>query len=92
MSWRRGSGKLGGRLWRRPRKQDLEELFGSLESLIGEDDRLGLVGWIGNQPLLVQAIQSTPVEAFPSTPPIVQRQPQQPENRVVDLVAVDLHP
>jgi hypothetical protein len=39
----------------------------------------------------MQAMQSAPVEAFLGPPPIVQRQPQKPENGVVDPVGVDLH-
>jgi hypothetical protein len=39
----------------------------------------------------VQPIQSTPIEALPGPSSIVPRQPQQPENGVVDLVSVDLY-
>ena len=86
-----GSGKLDRRSGRGPRKESFKERFGLVQSVIGEDDGFGFGGGVGNQALLVQAIQSRPIEPFSGPPLIVQRQPQQPENGVVDPVCVDLH-
>jgi hypothetical protein len=39
----------------------------------------------------MQPVESDPVKTFPGTPLVVERQPQQPQNDVVDLVRVNLH-
>lgn len=54
-------------------------------------DGFGLVDRIADEPLLVEPVCCAPVKALPSPAPIVQRQPHQGEDRLVDLVVVDLH-
>jgi hypothetical protein len=59
------------------RKVVVEQLFGFLQPSIGEHNGLGLVSRITDQ-------------ALPGPALIVQRQPHQRENRLVDLALIDL--
>lgn len=40
----------------------------------------------------MQTIRHIPIEALPGASFIVQRQPKQRQNRIIDLVRVDFHP
>ncbi|MBB6414153.1 hypothetical protein HNQ71_006862 [Mesorhizobium sangaii] len=53
---------------------------------------LRLVHRVCNQPLPMQTIRHIPIEALPGASLIVQRQPKQRQDRIIDLVRVDLHP
>lgn len=91
MSFCLGTGSPGVPSRPRPREHRSKEFLGPPQPLIRQDNRLRLVDRISNQPLLVQPPQAFPVKAFPSPPLIMQRQPHQAQNSVVDPVSLNLH-
>jgi hypothetical protein len=72
-------------------EQRLEQFFGFLQAFLGEHDGFGLVGRIADEPLLVEPVGCAPVKTLPGPAPIVQRQPHQREDSLVNLIVVDLH-
>jgi hypothetical protein len=62
-----------------------------LQALVGEDHGLCPADRVGDQALAMQPLERPPVEAFPRPSLIVQRQSQQRQHRVVNLVVVQLH-
>lgn len=87
----RGTGGPLGRSWRRPRKQRAEQLLRAPKTLIRQNQGFCLVDRVGDQSLPVKSIRHVPVKAFPSTPFIVQGQPKQRQDCIINLVGVDLH-
>jgi hypothetical protein len=73
------------------REQSLEQLFRLLQPFVSEHDGLGLVGRVVDPTLLLEPIRHGPIEALPGPALIMQRQPHQGENYLVDLVVIDFH-
>lgn len=69
----------------------VEQRFGAAQAFLGQHHRLGFAGRISDHPLLVQAIERLPLEAFPGPVLVMQREPEKRQHRVVDLVVVDIH-
>lgn len=67
----------------------IEQPFRCAEAFIGQDDRLGFAGRVGDQAFRVQPVQGIPVETFPGPRPIVQGQIQERENGLVDFAGID---
>jgi transposase len=78
-----------GRPWAPSRLRSREQR--PKESLIRQDNRLRLVGRIGDQPLLVKPPKALPVKPFPGPPLIMQSQPQKAQNGFIDPVLINLH-
>ena len=87
----RGIGSPARCLWPRPREQRAEQFLRPLKTFVRQDQGLRLVHRVCNQPLPMQTIRHIPIEALPGASFIVQRQPKQRQDRIIDLVRVDLH-
>src|SRR3954471_528094 len=70
----------------------LEELFGALQALLGEHDRLGLVDRVADQAFLIEPVERVPIHPLPGAPVVVKRQKEERQHRIVDLVRVERHP
>jgi hypothetical protein len=62
-----------------------------LQALVREDHGLRPADRVGNQALAMQPLERSPVEALPRPSLVVQRQSQQRQHRIIDLVVVQLH-
>ena len=60
-----------------------EQMGGTGQAVLGEDDGLGLATWIGDVTLLVQPVHRIPVEALPRPPSVVQTKMQQGKDSIV---------
>src|SRR5215213_391494 len=69
----------------------LEELFGALQALLGEDDGLGLVHRVRDHAFVVEPAEGVPIEAFPRPPVVVTGEEEKRQHRFVDLVGVERH-
>src|SRR5262245_26244562 len=69
----------------------LKQTLCPLETLLGEDHRLGFTAWIRDESPFVQAIHGFPVEALPRSCPVVQPKVEQRKHCIVDLVGVKFH-
>jgi hypothetical protein len=63
----------------------------ALQSFRREYHGFNLADRISDQPLLMQPAERVPVEPFPGTLAVVQRQREQRQHRVVDLVGIEVH-
>lgn len=61
------------------------------EAFLGEHDRVRLVHRVLDQPFVAEPRQGVPVDAFPGAPAVVQREGENRQNGVVDLVGVECH-
>ena len=82
---RRGSRLLGGG---GTTEVLLEEAAALAQALVGEDHRLGLADRIEDQPLAVQPGEHVPVMPLPGAIPVVQREVEQGEHGLVDLLRI----
>ena len=68
-----------------------EQFARTLQSLLGERNRLGFFQGIGDHSFLVQPIHRTPVVSLPRPVPVAQRQKEQRERHFVDFIFVVFH-
>src|SRR5258708_38439598 len=69
----------------------LKQRLRPLQSLLREDHRFHLAHRIVNHALVVKTAEHSPIETFPGSITVVQRQIEQRQRRVVDLVGVEGH-
>jgi hypothetical protein len=66
-----------------------KEPFGLSQTLLRENDGLSLADWVADEALLVKPVHRIPVEAFPGSAFVMQRQEKQGQNGLVDFPLID---
>jgi hypothetical protein len=72
-------------------EQRRNQRLGSPKPFVGEDHRLRFVDRVPNQALAMEPVERVPVEALPRSLPVMERQAEQRQDGIVDLVLIDLH-
>src|SRR5208282_1956613 len=72
-------------------EQLLEQPLRFSQALARQRDGFRLADRVRDEALVVKTVHALPVEGFPSPHAIVERQIEQCENRLVDLVGIDCH-
>jgi hypothetical protein len=62
-----------------------------LESLVGQRHRFGFADRVRDEAFLMESVHGVPIEAFPCAAPLVQREVEKRQDRVVNLFRVDVH-
>ncbi len=68
-----------------------EQCLRTTQAIFRKDHRLRPADRVQDHPLFVQSRQRIPVEALPGAALVMKRQREQRQNRVVDLVCVELN-
>jgi hypothetical protein len=67
----------------------LKSLSASARTLLRENDGLSFADWVADEAPLVKPVHRIPVEAFPGSAFVMQRQEKQGQNGLVDFPLID---